>query len=152
MELSKFLYPLRVEILLILSLLVFVLCGDLRSAENPLSLQSPESRVLDVTTFDVVGDGIHDDTQSFQSALDQCSKSNKVCMVPSGKRVRVTRPIFIWGNSGLYGEDGAEIHVDIDDLRGRYVLNLGLRRKHVPERPFSGHISNLTFGLPRAVE
>lgn len=98
-----------------------------------------------VTEFGVVGDGRADDTRNFQRALNACSIKNIECTIPENKKVRITKPIYIWGNSSLYGERGAEILPDMQDLTDRYVVNLGISGKHAPEKPFLGYIGNITF-------
>jgi len=98
-----------------------------------------------VTSYGVKGDGVSDDTRSFQTALTKCSNYNLTCIIPANKKIRITKPVFIWGKSGLLGENGAEILPDIQDLKDRYVINLGISNKHKSEKVFSGRIENITF-------
>lgn len=86
-----------------------------------------------------------DDTVILQNAFTYCSINEVKCVIPKNKKALITSPLYIWGNTSLIGEHGAEIQLNVFDLTQRYVINLGISGVLQPEQPFVGKIKGVTF-------
>ena len=73
-------------------------------------------KVISVSEFGVSGDGKTDDTASFQEALTACSNDGIQCTIDENMSVRITEPVYMWGNGSLIGNRGAKVLIDISNL------------------------------------
>jgi Right handed beta helix region len=109
----------------------------------PPFVVASESGKIDLAQYGAIGDGKTDDSD-VQKALTHCSVAGVTCEVAAKKAFLITRPLFMWGNAKLEGEDGSGALVFYVDS-APYLLNVGISGKRKLEAPFRGEIANITF-------
>lgn len=87
------------------------------------------AKVLDVRDFGARGDGIGDDTEAFQKAIDALPADGGTVAVPPGRyRIDALRSIRPRSRTHLRLADGAELHAIPNAAERAYVINiLGVR-------------------------
>ncbi|MCA9420194.1 MAG: right-handed parallel beta-helix repeat-containing protein [Nitrospira sp.] len=103
-----------------------------------------ERELVTPEQFFAVGDGDHDDSDSFQKFLSFCSINNGICHIPSGKSYRISEPLYIWGSSELIG-DGDDSKIIFSSTKHPFLINVGISGKNKLEMPFKGVISGIHF-------
>src|SRR5438552_19153567 len=70
----------------------------------PLRLDDPKAVYLTKENFPVHGDGIMDDTEALQSAINKVQETTGegIVFVPSG-RYRLTATVYVWGGIRVIG-------------------------------------------------
>jgi hypothetical protein len=115
---------------------------------NPLPSAPHPDRFIEP---DVVGDGVTDDTEAIQTALETASDNNKIFRIPSGKRCRVTDLLFAWGGAHLRSEDSTGVIVfDVPSSEPRLV-NFGISAKLVLAEPWTGQVKGLHMEVVNGV-
>ena len=88
------------------SLLVFLLLASPIDAQSyyPLRLDDPKAVYLTPENFPVHADGITDDTEALQSAINKVQETTGegIVFVPSG-RYRLTTTVYVWGGIRVIG-------------------------------------------------
>ncbi len=106
---------------------------------------------LDVTDYNVIGDGITDDSANFQAALDAAASQNATLLIPEDFTIRVTKNLFIYGECNVVGAGVSSVilcDADLDNDFGRaYWICVGITN-HISEigastDSFIGTIENL---------
>lgn len=90
-------------------------CGNVTAESNPLTVEAkPCSKVISITDFGAVGDGVRKNTREIQQAIDACEEDGTV-LVPKG--VFVTGALFLKSHMTLKIEAGGVLFgsPDIED-------------------------------------
>src|SRR5579872_6344322 len=91
-----------------IALVVFVLGGAIRSSlaasYYPVRLDDPKAVYLTKDKFPVHGDGVADDSDALQQAIDRVQETSQqgIVFVPEG-RYQISRTIYVWPGVRVIG-------------------------------------------------
>ena len=93
------------------------------------------SRLAQASSYGLKGDGITDDSDSLQRAIDAIPAGG-LLQIPPTASIRLTKTIFVYGKSGLtiegYAEIGKRLLVSTETVKfhfRRIFLKFGVRRR-----------------------
>src|ERR1700729_694365 len=89
---------------LLVLILASLTASTFAASTYPQRLDDPEAVYLTPQEFQVHGDGLRDDSEAVQAAIDklQSSRGEGIVFVPQG-RYRISRTIYLWPGVRLIG-------------------------------------------------
>ncbi len=136
-------HPIVIRIVFVL--LYILLVATYSSKAEAFNCDQRKGKIYSPDQYGAIGNGVSDDSIAVQKALTRCSKENAVCVFTKNKEYFINTPLFVWGRASICGDDSGSSQIKVGKDAGKYVLNFGLKEKHILGHIYSGQIKNISF-------